>query len=104
MLVWLLGLRRADCVVQEFQESLARSPAVHEEGKDHYFGTAPPVLSVHAIRFALQCDMTVFLRLTDNVSSGLSLRELIHEFRHHTLSLVKCLLLQRKVGDFCPSH
>ncbi|KAL2415598.1 Late secretory pathway protein AVL9 [Exophiala dermatitidis] len=51
--------------VNEFQESLARSPAVHEEGKDHYF--------------------------------GLSLRELIHEFRHHTLSLVKCLLLQRKM-------
>ncbi|KAL2395330.1 Late secretory pathway protein AVL9 [Exophiala dermatitidis] len=52
-------------ILMEFQESLARSPAVHEEGKDHYF--------------------------------GLSLRELIHEFRHHTLSLVKCLLLQRKM-------
>ncbi|EHY57812.1 Late secretory pathway protein AVL9 [Exophiala dermatitidis] len=52
-------------ILKEFQESLARSPAVHEEGKDHYF--------------------------------GLSLRELIHEFRHHTLSLVKCLLLQRKM-------
>lgn len=24
--------------LQEFQESLARSPAVHEDGKDHYFG------------------------------------------------------------------
>ncbi|EXJ89284.1 hypothetical protein A1O3_02350 [Capronia epimyces CBS 606.96] len=52
-------------ILKEFHASLARSPAVHEEGKDHYF--------------------------------GLSLRELIYEFRHHTLALVKCLLLQRKM-------
>ncbi|EXJ95136.1 hypothetical protein A1O1_00255 [Capronia coronata CBS 617.96] len=52
-------------ILKDFQESLARSPAVHEEGKDHYF--------------------------------GLSLRELIYEFRHQTLALVKCLLLQRKM-------
>ncbi|KAL2431798.1 Late secretory pathway protein AVL9 [Exophiala dermatitidis] len=64
-------------ILKEFQESLARSPAVHEEGKDHYFGTVASVLS--------------------RLASGLSLRELIHEFRHHTLSLVKCLLLQRKM-------
>ncbi|KIW96150.1 uncharacterized protein Z519_03217 [Cladophialophora bantiana CBS 173.52] len=31
---------------------------------------------------------------------GLSLRELIHEFRHQTLALVKCLLLQRKMLFF----
>jgi hypothetical protein len=29
--------------------------------------------------------------------SGLSLREVIYEFRYQTLMLVKCLLLQRKV-------
>ena len=32
--------------------------------------------------------------------SGLSLREVIHEFRHQTLMLVKCLLLQRKMLFF----
>ncbi|KIY00494.1 uncharacterized protein Z520_04179 [Fonsecaea multimorphosa CBS 102226] len=31
---------------------------------------------------------------------GLSLRELIYEFRHQTLALVKCLLLQRKMLFF----
>jgi hypothetical protein len=31
---------------------------------------------------------------------GLSLREIIHEFRHQTLVLVKCLLLQRKMLFF----
>lgn len=31
---------------------------------------------------------------------GLSLREVIHEFRHQTLVLVKCLLLQRKMLFF----
>lgn len=29
---------------------------------------------------------------------GLSLREMIHEFKHNTLVLFKCLLLQPKVG------
>jgi Transport protein Avl9 len=32
--------------------------------------------------------------------AGLSLREVIHEFRHQTLMLVKCLLLQRKMLFF----
>lgn len=27
------------CFLKEFQASLARSPPVHEDGKDHYFGT-----------------------------------------------------------------
>ena len=31
---------------------------------------------------------------------GLSLREVVHEFRHQTLMLVKCLLLQRKMLFF----
>ncbi|KIV98168.1 hypothetical protein PV10_01848 [Exophiala mesophila] len=31
---------------------------------------------------------------------GLSLREMIHEFRHQTLALVKCMLLQRKMLFF----
>ncbi|KIV81062.1 hypothetical protein PV11_08513 [Exophiala sideris] len=55
-------------ILQEFQESLARSPPVHEDGHDHYF--------------------------------GLSLREMIYEFRHQTLALFKCLLLQRKMLFF----
>ena len=32
--------------------------------------------------------------------TGLSLREVVHEFRHQTLMLVKCLLLQRKMLFF----
>ncbi|KAK5227385.1 hypothetical protein LTR72_003375 [Exophiala xenobiotica] len=55
-------------ILKDFQESLARLPAVHEGGKDHYF--------------------------------GLSIREMIYEFRHQTLALVKCLLLQRKMLFF----
>ncbi|KIX05739.1 uncharacterized protein Z518_03711 [Rhinocladiella mackenziei CBS 650.93] len=55
-------------ILKEFQESLARSPAAHEDGKDHYF--------------------------------GLSLREMIYEFRYQTLVLVKCLLLERKMLFF----
>ena len=31
------------------------------------------------------------------IPTGLSLREMIYEFRHQTLALFKCLLLQRKV-------
>ena len=39
----------------------------------------------------------LFFYLADAPTTGLSLREMIHEFRHQTLALVKCMLLQRKV-------
>lgn len=32
---------------------------------------------------------------------GLSLREIVHEFRHQTLVLFKCMLLQPKVCESC---
>ena len=38
------------------------------------------------------------LLLTDLIS-GISLRELIHEFKHQTLVLFKCCLLQPKVAS-----
>lgn len=33
------------------------------------------------------------------MSAGLSLREMLHEFKHQTLVLFKCLLLQPKVSQ-----
>lgn len=33
------------------------------------------------------------------ISTGLSMRELIHEFKYQTLVLFKCLLLQPKVDS-----
>ena len=40
------------------------------------------------------------LELRFDQSFGLSLREIIHDFRHQTLVLLKCLLLQRKMLFF----
>lgn len=52
-------------ILQDFQESLAKSFKDQEDERDQFF--------------------------------GLSLREMIHEFKHQTLVLFKCLLLQPKV-------
>ena len=38
-----------------------------------------------------------FLGTAELIQPGLSLRELIHEYRHQTLVLFKCALLQPKV-------
>ncbi|KAE9973683.1 hypothetical protein BLS_003471 [Venturia inaequalis] len=59
-------------ILQDFQESLAKSFKDQEDERDQFF--------------------------------GLSLREMIHEFKHQTLVLFKCLLLQPKMlffGSHC---
>ena len=69
---------------QQFQESLLRSLHDTDDDKDQYLGR-PPTSSMQ-------------LRLMLN-TPGLSLRELIHEFKYQTLVLFKCCLLQPKVLD-----
>ncbi|KAH0551250.1 hypothetical protein GP486_007452, partial [Trichoglossum hirsutum] len=56
-------------VAQKFQESLSQTLRDYGEDKDQYL---------------------------DSQSTGLPLRELIHEFKHQTLVLFKCCLLQPK--------
>lgn len=58
-------------ILQDFQESLAKSFKDQEDERDQFF--------------------------------GLSLREMIHEFKHQTLVLFKCLLLQPKVRQMMTS-
>lgn len=65
---------------QKFQESLAKT--LQDTEDDQYLGGQGAFL-----------DERDFW-LTD---LGLSLRELIHEYRHQTLVLFKCCLLQPKV-------
>ena len=67
---------------QQFQESLAASLQDADEDKDQYLGMLP-----------LQWWVSV-VALT---GTGISLREFIHEFKHQTLVLFKCCLLQPKV-------
>lgn len=79
---WSEDLREADWE-QEFQESLVGSLQDSDEDRDQYLG------GLHQQGLAQRV-------LT---SLGLSLRELIHEFKHQTLVLFKCCLLQPKVCD-----
>jgi hypothetical protein len=67
---------------QDFRDSLAKSFKDMEDERDQFFGEFTCTGSL------------VSLILT---YSGLSLREMIHEFKHQTLVLFKCLLLQPKV-------
>ncbi len=66
-------------MVQQFQESLGRGLENAED--DQYLGTAPYVVSG---------DEKL-------IEIGLSLRELIFEYKHQALVLFKCCLLQPKV-------
>lgn len=79
----LLGGRENANQGQKFRESLVISLR-SEDTKDHSLGRLirPPLVD--------GADQT-----------GLSLREMIHEFKYQTLVLFKCLLLQPKV---CVSH
>ncbi len=67
--------------MQKFQESLVTTFRDAEDDRDQYLGILILVL--------------VFLPL---ISAGVSLREFIHEYRHQTLVLFKCCLLQPKVS------
>lgn len=78
-------------ILQRFQESLITLLKNQEGEVDHYFGGCP--------------SDNGEVRLTE---TGISLRELIHEFKWQTLVLFKCALLQpkvctctRKIIDFC---
>lgn len=68
--------------LQRFQESLAKTFKDREHERDQFFGAANPTRP-HAS--------------TTDVSLGLSLREIIREFKQQTLVLFKCCLLQPKV-------
>jgi hypothetical protein len=54
-----------------------------EEEKDQFFGQNQPTVTPNNI---------------SNCLPGMSLREMIHDFKYQTLVLFKCLLLQPKVG------
>lgn len=71
-------------IMQRFQESLVTLLRNLEGGMDHYFGgyTTGVVKGVEA----------------GLMRTGISLRELIHEFKWQTLVLFKCALLQPKVS------
>jgi hypothetical protein len=69
-------------LVQDFQESLARSLQEPEDEKDQFFGRSPLIWMTYMCLTALV---------------GMSLREMVHEFKHQILVLFKCLLLQPKV-------
>jgi hypothetical protein len=68
-------------ILQRFQESLPT--LLKNQGEvDHYFGKG-----IHSSFISSWLNGT-----------GISLRELIHEFKWQTLVLFKCALLQPKVG------
>jgi hypothetical protein len=67
-------------IMERFQESLVTLFKNQEGEADHYFGMY--------IRELPEACLTVL---------GISLRELIHEFKWQTLVLFKCALLQPKV-------
>ena len=72
-------------ILKEFQESLVVRAGQQAEGeREHYFGE---------LRLIGIADSML-------TWAGLSLREVIYEFRHQTLVLVKALLLQRKILFF----
>ncbi|KAJ9608253.1 hypothetical protein H2200_007241 [Cladophialophora chaetospira] len=86
-------------ILKEFQASLVRAPPTHEDGKDHNFGEmslqgGSSCSTVHSNVVELKCENA------NDQMPGLSLREMLYEFRHQTLALVKCLLLQRKMLFF----
>jgi len=65
---------------------------MQDDRQDHYFGQFFPISIPSA-----PAPRSSFSHAS---LPGLSLREMIHEFRHQTLVLFKCLLLQRKVRIF----
>lgn len=68
--------------LQKFRESLLRSLKDADDDRDQYLG-----MSLHLNAF----DGRMFM------AAGLSLRELVHDYKHQTLVLFKCCLLQPKV-------
>ena len=68
-------------IMEKFQESLVTLFKNQEGEADHYFGM-----------YVGKLPKACLTRL------GISLRELIHEFKWQTLVLFKCCLLQPKVG------
>lgn len=67
-------------IIQRFQESL-KALRDDEYNRDQYIGELS----------------WVTIRVAESNKPGLSLRELVYEFRHQTLVLFKCALLQPKV-------
>lgn len=66
---------------QKFQESLVQKLQDTEDDRDQYLGGLPQRWGGTKAK----------------IKPGLSLRQLIHEFKHQTLILFKCCLLQPKV-------
>lgn len=79
-------------ILQKFQESLAKSFRDQDDERDQYFGMwASRILGMKDEFWHRAQAILTYLHL------GLSLRELIHEFKYQTLVLFKCCLLQPKV-------
>ncbi|KAI9696233.1 MAG: late secretory pathway protein avl9 [Candelina mexicana] len=76
-------------ILKKFQESLPKTLHDNEDDRDQYLGESPNSVSCFAHEGLLK-----------GVLSGLSLRELIHEFKYQTLVLFKCCLLQPKMLFF----
>ena len=85
-MLWADPCRRCLIKVQQFQRSLSSSLQDTEDDRDQYLGM-------------LLIERPGTHTLTN---AGLSLRELIHEFKYQTLVLFKCCLLQPKVHRMYP--
>ncbi|MCJ1483892.1 late secretory pathway protein avl9 [Schaereria dolodes] len=72
-------------ILKRFQESLEKTLQDTEDDRDQYLGKS-------SISFKIRYVLTI--------GAGLSLRELIHEFKYQTLILFKCCLLQSKMLFF----